>query len=308
MVAGPCAVSVWMERVDDHERYGSRHPVLQRGTAIECQRVRGVARRCESVRFLFVNDGSTDGTQDLLESMARTDPDAFGVTSLERNSGKAEAVRRGMLDAVAARAVFAGYWDADLATPLEAFPEFRAVLEVNPRLELVLGSRVRLLGRHVTRDPRRHYLGRVFATFASLVLGLGVYDTQCGAKLFRVTPATRALFAEPFRSSWIFDVEILARLIRQRRGHDHDADLAPVADVLYELPLNRWCDVDGSKVKGRDFVKAPLELLAIHRAYLRRGSGSGSGNVGLASRADRGTEVRGAHGGMAQPTHPPHST
>jgi len=227
------------------------------------------AWQCDDVRFLFVNDGSTDGTQDLLEALARSNPDAFQVKRLERNSGKAEAVRQGMLEALESHSTYAGYWDADLATPLDAIPEFRDVLKANPQFELVIGSRVRLLGRNILRNPRRHYLGRIFATLASLALGLGIYDTQCGAKLFRVSSTVQTLFEEPFRSSWIFDVEILARMIRQRR----DATLARVENVLYELPLQRWCDIDGSKVKGHDFVNAPLELLSIYWAYLRPGTG-----------------------------------
>jgi glycosyltransferase involved in cell wall biosynthesis len=225
------------------------------------------ARGNGRVVFLFVNDGSTDRTQEVLEDLQRLDPDAFRVLRLAQNSGKAEAVRQGVLTALESGPLYVGYWDADLATPLEVIGEFRDLLEERPALEIVLGSRVRLLGRDIRRSPRRHYLGRVFASAASLVLGPGVYDTQCGAKLFRASAMTRLLFQKPFRSSWIFDVEILARLIQARRQ-----EVAQVA--LFEFPLHAWHDVAGSKLRLRHFLRAPFELLTVHRHYLAGARGA----------------------------------
>jgi hypothetical protein len=173
---------------------------------------------------------------------------------LGTNVGKAEAVRRGVQLAMRRRASLVGYWDADLATPLDAIPRFRAVLAERPELLLVMGSRVALLGRNIRRRWRRHLLGRAFATAASLVLGLPVYDTQCGAKLFRVTAATAEVFRRPFSSRWIFDVEVLARLTKKSD--------APAA--IYEYPLERWQDVNGSRLKPADFFAAAIDLVVIY--------------------------------------------
>ena len=215
-------------------------------------------------RFLFVNDGSTDGTRDVLHTLHDEDPERYALCDLPRNVGKAEAVRTGVLLAWAADPDYIGYWDADLATPLETIPTFCTLLDVKPDLEMVFGARVRLLGRSIERRAIRHYLGRLFATAASITLQLGIYDTQCGAKLFRASPAMRSLFQEPFLTRWLFDVEILARLIHARRGTQRPQ----VEDILYEFPLHEWHDVAGSKVRPWDFVRAFFGLAMIYWHYL----------------------------------------
>jgi dolichyl-phosphate beta-glucosyltransferase len=216
-------------------------------------------------RFLFVNDGSTDGTLRLLENLGNYDPQRFAIHNLPQNVGKAEAVRKGLLRAFDARPDYIGYWDADLATPLRAILDFCALLDARPDLEMVFGARVRLLGRSIKRSAIRHYLGRVLATAISLVLGLGIYDTQCGAKLLRASPAIMELFRQPFLSKWLFDVEILARLIQARRG----TSLRQAEEIVYELPLHEWHAVAGSKVRARDFVGAFFRLTVIYWKYLR---------------------------------------
>ena len=217
------------------------------------------------VGFLFVNDGSTDDTRAVLGALARDAPTQVAVLDLATNAGKAEAVRRGMLEVFRWGVAYAGFWDADLATPLSVIPRFAAILDGDPRLEMVFGARVLLMGRSIRRSAARHYAGRAFATAVSLALGLPIYDTQCGAKLFRATPAVQALFQEPFRSRWIFDVELVARLVRARRG----TPAPQPAEVIHEYPLEQWHDVPGSKVRAVDFARAAVELARIYRAYLR---------------------------------------
>jgi glycosyltransferase involved in cell wall biosynthesis len=213
------------------------------------------AREWPHGRFLFVDDGSRDATRAVLEKLTAEHPGSFHLLPLAQNAGKAEAVRQGMLAAFAMQPSLAGYWDADLATPLEVIPRFERLLAERPACDIVMASRVRLLGRSIARRPSRHYPGRIFATAVSMVLQLPVYDTQCGAKLLRVCPATHDLFLAPFRSRWIFDVEILLRLAAAWRRAGLDPE-----EKSYEFPLDTWRDVGGSKLRTRDFGRALLDL------------------------------------------------
>lgn len=226
---------------------------------------RDFRERQPNIGFLFVNDGSRDGTLALLRELERGDSKAFAVLDLQPNQGKAEAVRRGLLAALADAPAYVGYWDADLATPLDELPRFVELLEQTPAVEMLCGARVQLLGRSIERSAVRHYAGRVFATLASATLGLPIYDTQCGAKLFRGSEELRSLFEQPFCSNWVFDVEIIARMIAARHG---DCDAA--AEAIREVPLERWVDVPGSKVGAFDFLRALRELARVRRRYLGR--------------------------------------
>ena len=217
-----------------------------------------------TVNFVFVNDGSGDNTIELLNRLRAGREDRVTVIDPGVNKGKAEAVRTGVSAALGNSAEYVGYWDADLATPLNAILNFVAILQSRPEIDMVFGARVKLLGRRVERKIARHYLGRVFATVVSSVLRLPVYDTQCGAKLFRVHPYTHVLFDEPFKSRWVFDVELIARYIR----HAGSSELA--AKRIYEDPLMVWEDVAGSKLKPFDFLVAFKDVAQIYWKYMRR--------------------------------------
>lgn len=214
--------------------------------------------------FLFVDDGSSDATALLLETLCKRVPQRCLAHYLPENRGKAEAVRSGFLEAFKMNPKYIAMWDADLATPLEEIPRFRQALDSLPGVHILMGSRVKLLGRTIERSPMRHYLGRAAATLISSVLQLGVYDTQCGAKMFRVSPSMKAVFQEPFESAWIFDVELLARFMRAHHGGCHDCS----ETGIYELPLNQWAHKDGSKIQLSDYVRSLHDLFQIWRKYL----------------------------------------
>ncbi|MBN1364320.1 MAG: glycosyltransferase family 2 protein [Syntrophaceae bacterium] len=213
----------------------------------------------KNVRFLFVNDGSKDNTADVLKYL-RNQNECFLTLDLQKNSGKSEAVRQGMLYAVKNLDFdYIGFWDADLSTPLNEIEPFIDCFQKN-NYQIVMGCRLMRLGASVKRKKIRHYLGRFFATAASIVLNLPVYDTQCGAKLYKANIVS-LLFDNPFISRWLFDVELLARYIKI-------FGLEDAIRNIYEYPLSSWQDIAGSSIKIKDFLKAPIELWKIKRKYL----------------------------------------
>jgi glycosyltransferase involved in cell wall biosynthesis len=214
-----------------------------------------------SLRLLFVDDGSTDETLRRLEFIAAERAARMTVLGLPRNAGKAEAVRQGLRAALrgphAAQTAVVGYFDADLATPV---PELLRLLRIMDErgAAVVIAARVALLGNEIERSVARHYLGRVFASIASMLLRARVYDTQCGAKLFRAGPALSAALATPFLSRWAFDVELLGRLLVGAP----DAPAVPEHAFL-EVPLAAWRDVAGSKLRPTAMVGTLKDLARI---------------------------------------------
>ena len=233
-------------------------PCFNEADRLDAEALTAYCRAHPHVAFVLVDDGSTDETRAVLNRLAEAAPQSFRVVGLDKNGGKAEAVRQGVLAAAEMTPSYVGYWDADLATPLQAIKDFEQILEANADLQLVMGARIQLLGRSIRRSMFRHYVGRVFATVASRLLCLPVYDTQCGAKLFRADAEFLRLFNERWLTRWLFDVEMLARLSVSAGARAN----RPTASVIYELPLDRWHDVAGSKVRGREFLRAGRETVA----------------------------------------------
>ena len=214
-------------------------PCYNEAARLPTEEFRRFAAAERGVRFLFVDDGSADGTAKVVSALAA---EIGGRTLiLPRNSGKGEAVRQGFLalrDEPGCDLI--GFWDADLATPLDEVPRLAATLYEHD-LAMVMGSRWMHLGENrIRRRWSRHAPGRIFAFSVAWLLDSPVYDTQCGAKLFTAAIAAK-LFVKPFLTRWFFDVELLRRLQCLRNSRD-------LAGVAWEVPLRCWRDVEKSKV------------------------------------------------------------
>lgn len=232
----------------------------------ECQRIDQQAfedclEQYPNIDFLFVNDGSTDNSKTILKVLWDRYTNRVHFYDLPHNQGKGEAVRQGLKLAFDKHHghEYIGFWDMDLATPLSEAPRFLEIFERYPKVHFVLGSRILKLGSNIERSALRHYLGRIFATFASLALRLPVYDTQCGAKMMRreIVPT---LTQRPFVSPWFFDVEMLFRA-KTITGAEH------YHDFFREATLLECIDKKGSKVRFTDALRAPLDMIRIALEY-----------------------------------------
>lgn len=208
----------------------------------------------ERVKLIFVNDGSTDDTLSVLQSLFHARPDRITVLTLSKNSGKAEAVRQGMQFACDLGTELVGYWDADLATPLNAIGDFLRVADRYRSVSVVFGSRRPLLGHRINRTLRRRAVSSICAILARQAIRLPIGDTQCGAKLFRNTMELRESIRLPFSAGWLFDVELFTRLSTNQIDR---------SKAFYELPLSEWHEIEGSKVSASAIFKSGFQMLKI---------------------------------------------
>ena len=192
-----------------------------------------------SYEILVVDDGSSDGTVDVVRSVSERRSEVQLVT-YERNQGKGYAVRCGMLRAKGDLILFS---DADLATPIEELEKLLAAIDSGS--DIAIGSRDVKGSQLVRRESAvRELGGRTFNKLVQALTVPGIRDTQCGFKLF-TSQAARAIFQRCRVDHFAFDVEVLY-LARRMFGYK-----------VAEVPV-RWAHQDGSKVS---FLKDGMRMV-----------------------------------------------
>ena len=192
--------------------------------------------RGEPWELVVADDGSTDTTVALLEDLRLPN---MRVLIAERNKGKGDAVRRGMLAAEGQYVLFA---DADQSTPIEQFD--RLLDQLKDGYDVAVGSRAAAGAAVSGRSPLRKVLSRGLRLLVSVGFGVKVADTQCGFKLF-TADAARTLFELQIVDNFSFDLEVL--YLSDKVG-------LRVAEVPVE-----WIDAPGTRV---DAAKVTLQFLA----------------------------------------------
>jgi len=160
--------------------------------------------------IIVVDDGSTDGTRELLASQVEG-RERIKVLYHPANQGKGAAIRTG-LEAVSGRAVI--IQDADLEYEPQDFLKLLAVFDPERR-PVVYGSRIlgQRQGRTEGRPIKAYYMGgRLVSLAASLIFGVWITDEPTCYKLFASDLIKRTpLSCRGFE----FCPEITAKVIRQ---------------------------------------------------------------------------------------------
>jgi len=206
-----------------------------------------------SFDLYFINDGSTDETGKLLSKLSTALPDQIQYIESKQNAGKAESIRKGILYALQYPYTYVGYLDADLSTSLEEIERLTQLIQIQSYTG-VFGSRIKKGGAIIIRSPFRHIVGRFIATIIDLRFQLNIYDTQCGAKIFKVC-ILKEVVQERFQTRWLFDVELFLRLRKINKLQ------------ILEEPLHIWRDKRSSKLNFFSFPLICKELAILFWKY-----------------------------------------
>jgi len=214
--------------------------------------------------LIFIDDGSTDGTDEILRSkFSDLSIDAQIITFLS-NTGKATAISKGLEVALKLNKKFLVFCDADSSISIEDIEKLYRHIKQNDNCDLVSGARVPLSGSDVVRKDFRKWIGRIVATLVSEMTHIAVYDPMSPLKIYRLERFHGIENFKP-RTRWLGEVELMFFVFKANK------DLF----TIDELAINFWRDKEGghiglrsSMVLTRDFI----ELRKVIRSLGRKSS------------------------------------
>ncbi len=211
------------------------------------------------VQWIFVDDGSTDATGELLDNLAKH-PNCVTVAH-DHNKGKAEAVRTGLLHGLTDEinpGQVTGFVDADgsfSVFDIQRLIELSNSNALKGRFDALWSARVPLSGREISRSSTRSFAGRLIRWVLRFAYSDLPFDTQVGFKLFYPSAELLECLQEPFVTHWFFDVELLIRWRKQTGSLMR----------VWEEPLTSCLDIPRSRIAGREYLRIIRELLAVLR-------------------------------------------
>jgi glycosyltransferase AglD len=204
----------------------------------------------ESFEIIVVEDGSIDGTADIVTILSRYDAHLRLLHSPNR-LGKGKALRKGLKDAKGSIVVF---MDVDLSASLEFLPKITELARTTKGL--VIGSR-HVKGSRVRRSFVRTISSLTYNLLVRLIFRDGVRDHQCGFKA--MSHEVAEFLREDSKSEGFFlDTEMI--LLCKMHG-------VPVTEIAVD-----WIEVRKRNAHGvrlfRDSTKLAIELLRFRLTHL----------------------------------------
>jgi DNA-binding response OmpR family regulator len=246
------------ERYIQNKCIGVVIPCYNEEKRLLSEEFRDFAHKNLGYHLCFVNDGSKDNTLAVLQELIKGKEDYISIYDCEKNGGKAEAVRLGMLHlAKQSQFDYIGFLDADLSTNFDDFQDLTDTIS-NSKYKLVFGSRISRMGADITKESARKIISQTINFIIRKTLGMEIKDTQCGAKIM-TKEVIEKTFQEKFITKWLFDVEIFMRMKKVYGSKE-------TQEFILEKPLNRWIHADGSKLSFKDSIKiiGQIGQIAIH--------------------------------------------
>ena len=219
------------------------------------------APNLDNTKFLFLVDGSSDGTFEVIKGFTKYS--RVEAISLSINLGKANAIRSAFQEILETSFLdcdLIGFIDSDSSFDAQEVIDILSGIETQPKVfDAFFYSRIKLSGSHISRNEIRHVISRIIYTFISRGWNWAPYDTQSGFKVFRNSNVMKDIISTPFRTRWFFDIEFMNRLSMKMGGQLN----------IKEIPLHYWQERSGSKIKPRMYLSIFHEIL-IARKFVKQ--------------------------------------